>query len=97
MADAALKNPDGLIKDILFPVVDKSTLSALVKEFKNTGSSYNKKVYIIMRSSYASHYRRMVPEILNILEFRSNNNIHQPIIEALNIIKKYYNINTHFF
>ena len=50
-----------------------------------------------MRSSYASHYRRMVPEILNILEFRSNNNIHQPIIEALNIIKKYYNINTHFF
>ena len=97
IADAALNNPDGIIKNVLFPIVNENTLSALVKEFKNTDFSYHKRVYKVMRSSYASHYRRMVPEILNILKFRSNNNIHQPIIEALDIIKKYYNINTHFF
>ena len=97
MAEAALNNPDGLIKEILFPIVNETTLSALVKELKNTGYSYHKKVYTVMRSSYASHYRRMVPEILNILEFHSNNHVYQPIIEALGIIKKYYNINTHFF
>ena len=97
IADAALNNPDGIIKNVLFPIVNENTLSALVKEFKNTDFSYHKRVYKVMRSSYASHYRRMVPEILNILKFCSNNNTHKPIIEALDIIKKYYNTNTHFF
>lgn len=97
MADAALKNPDGIVKQVLFPVVSEKTLSDLVKEFKNTGSAYKQKVYTIMRASYASHYRRMVPEILDILQFRSNNEMHKPIIKALEIIRKYYNIGTHYF
>lgn len=95
MADAALSNPDGIIKQVLFPVVSENTLRALVKEFKNTGSAYRKKVYTVMRASYGSHYRRMVPELLNTLEFRSNNDVHQPIIKTLDIIKKYYSIGTH--
>lgn len=97
MADAALNNPDGIIKEVLFPVVSENTLKALVKEFKNTGSAYKQKVYTVMRASYSSHYRRMVPEILNTLDFRSNNDIHKPVIKALEIIKKYYNIGTHYF
>jgi TnpA family transposase len=97
MADAALNNPDGIVKQVLFPVVSEKTLSDLVKEFKNTGSAYKQKVYTVMRASYGNHYRRMVPEILNTLEFRSNNEIHQPIIKALEIIKKYYNVGTHYF
>lgn len=50
-----------------------------------------------MRSSYSTHYRRMVPKILDTLEFHSNNEIHKPIIKALEIIKKYYYIGTHYF
>ncbi|SHK42077.1 Tn3 family transposase [Tepidibacter formicigenes] len=97
MADAALNNPDGIVKEVLFPIVNENTLTSLVKEFKNTGSAYKKKVYTLMRLSYANHYRRMVPEILDILEFRSNNEVHKPIIKALEIIRKYYNIGTHYF
>lgn len=97
MADAALSNPDGIIKQVLFPVVSEKTLADLVKEFKNTGSAYKQKVYTIMRASYCNHYRRMVPGILSTLEFRSNNEIYQPIIRALEIIKNYYNIGTHYF
>lgn len=97
MADAALSNPDGIVRQVLFPVVNENILTALVKEFKNTGSAYRQKVYTIMRSSYSSHYRRMVPEILDTLEFRSNNEVHQPIIKALEIIKKYYKVGTHYF
>lgn len=97
IADAALNNPDGVIKQILFPIVSEKTLSALVKEFKNTGSAYKQKVYTIMRASYANHYRRMVPKILDTLKFRSNNDVHKPIVKALEIIKKYYDIGTHYF
>lgn len=33
MADTALNNPDGIIKKVLFPVVNETTLSNIVKEF----------------------------------------------------------------
>ena len=65
IADAALNNPDGIVKKVLFPVVSENTLTNIVKEFKNTGSSYKQKVYNVMRTSYGNHYRRMVPEILS--------------------------------
>lgn len=42
-----------------------------------------------MRSSYGNHYRQMLPFLLNLLEFRSNNGIHKPVIEALELLKKY--------
>lgn len=90
MADAALNNPEGIVKNVLFPVVSENTLTNLVKEFKNTGAAYREKVYTVMRASYNHHYRRMVPEILDIIEFKSNNDLYQPIIKALEIIKKYY-------
>lgn len=47
------------------------------------------KVYTVMRSSYGNHYRRMLPFLLNLLEFRSNNEIHKPVIEALELLEKY--------
>lgn len=97
MADAALNNPDGIVKNVLFPVVNENTLKALVKEFKNTGSQYRQKVYTVMRASYGTHYRRMVPEILDILEFCSNNDVHRPVIKALNLIKRYTEVTSHYF
>jgi hypothetical protein len=83
MADAVLNNPEGIIKDVLFPIVSETTLNSLVKEFKTTGSAYKQKVYTVMRSSYANHYRRMIPKILDIIEFRSNNDVHKPIYRSL--------------
>jgi len=97
VAEAAVNNPEGIVKQVLFPVVSENTLKALVKEFKSTGNQYRQRVYTVMRASYGSHYRRMVPELLNALSFRSNNEVHQPVIKALEIIKNYYHIGSHFF
>ena len=38
-----------------------------------------------LRSSYTGHYRRGLIGLLDTLEFRSNNDIHRPVIEALNL------------
>lgn len=43
----------------------------------------------MIRNSYKGHYRRMVPEILQRLEFCSNNERHRPIIQALDLLKRY--------
>lgn len=97
MAEKALDNPNGIVKDVIYPSVNEQTLKALVNEFKNTGSAYKQKVYTVMRSSYSNHYRRMVPEILNILKFNSNNDMHKPVIDALELLKKYSNTTFHYF
>jgi hypothetical protein len=43
----------------------------------------------MIRNSYKGHYRRMVPRVLQALNFHSNNERHQPIIQALSLVKRY--------
>jgi hypothetical protein len=86
LAETALAHPDGVIREVLFPVVDEQTLAALVKELKSTGPAYRQQVYTVMRASYSHHYRRVIPALLQALEFRSNNQLHQPVIRALDVI-----------
>ncbi|MBV8883348.1 MAG: Tn3 family transposase [Chroococcidiopsidaceae cyanobacterium CP_BM_RX_35] len=89
IAEVSLEHPDKLVKEIVYPVASKQTLENLVKEYKSTGSAFVQKVYVVMRASYLGHYRRMVPQLLTMLEFRSNNHMHQPVIQALELLKKY--------
>src|SRR5262249_40087594 len=88
LAEAAL-DPDGVIKEVLYPVVSEQKLRDLVKEFKSTGPAYRKQMQTVMRNSWRSHYRRLLPRLLNTLEFRSNNDVYRPIIRALVLLKKH--------
>ncbi|MEK4455931.1 MULTISPECIES: hypothetical protein [unclassified Paenibacillus] len=96
LAQSAVNNPDGIVQDVIFPIVNEQTLRDLVKEFKHTGPAYREKVHTIIRASYGSHYPRMVPEILGILDFRSNNEVHQPVILALELVKRYSDTGQHY-
>jgi hypothetical protein len=89
LAGAALEKPDGTVREVVFPVVGEQTLRDLVKESKATGPSYRTTLRTVIRNSYKGHYRRMVPKILQRLEFRSNNDHHRPIIHALDLLKRY--------
>ena len=91
LAGATLEQPDGIVRDVVFPVVGEQTLRDLVKEAKATGPSYRTTLRTVIRNSYKGHYRRMVPEILQRLEFCSNNERHRPIIQALDLLKRYAN------
>jgi hypothetical protein len=71
IAEASIARPDGAIRDVVFPVADKETLAAIIKEYKAEGS-YHKRIHAVLRSSYANHYRRMLPSLLAVLDFRSN-------------------------
>lgn len=89
LAEAVVEQPDGVVRDVVFSVITEQTLRDLVKEYKATGSAYQQKVQTVMRASYSRHYRRMVPVILKHLEFCSNNEVHRPVIKALEVLKKY--------
>ncbi|MGB7522262.1 MAG: Tn3 family transposase [Spirulinaceae cyanobacterium] len=97
LAKAAVSNPEGVVQDVIYPVVGKRTLENLVREFQSTGFAYKEKVHTVMRSSYSHHYRRMLPTLLNLLEFRSNNKIHQPVIKALELLNNYLGSHRKYF
>ena len=67
LAESAVNNPDGIIKDVIFPVVDEHTLRDLIKELNYMGPAYRKRIHTVMRASYGNHYRWMIPEMLGIL------------------------------
>lgn len=83
LAEAAMNNPDGTIRDVLFPVVGEDTMVRLVQEYQANSPIYTERVEIHVRNSYKRHYRRMVPALLKALAFQSGNAHHRPIIEAL--------------
>ena len=87
MAEAALEQPEGVVREVLYPVVSEQTLSDLVKEYRSNGPTYRRHVYTILRASYSGHYRRMLPPLLDALDFRANTATHRPIITALALIK----------
>lgn len=89
LAQTAISNPDGVIKEVVFPIVTEETLQAIIREYKLTGAGYKEQVYMLIRASYSRHYRRILAPILKTLCFRSNNTEHQPVLEALQILKKH--------
>lgn len=89
IAGASIDKPDGTVREVVFPVVGEQTLRDLVKEGRATGPAYRTTLRTVIRNSYKGHYRRMVPELLEKLEFRSNNEHHRPVIQALDLLRRY--------
>lgn len=87
LAEAAVGQPDGLVKEVVYPVVPQKTLKELVDEFKAMGFDFEREIQETMRSSYGHHYRRMLMPVLDALRFQSNNTVHRPVIEALAILQ----------
>lgn len=46
----------------------------------------------MLRGSYSHHYRRLLPDLLAALEFRCNNTEHRPVMEAIELLRRYKDI-----
>jgi TnpA family transposase len=86
MAKAAVDAPKGIVEEVIFPAVPEKWLFALIQEVEKA-SGYQGKIRSSLQRSYRFHYRRMVPELLNTLEFRSTNARHQPVMQAMEVLK----------
>jgi TnpA family transposase len=89
IAEAAVGHPDEPVREVVFPVASEKLLREVIKEYKAKSPAFRKQVHLIMRASYSHHYRRMVPELLEILDFHSNNELYRPVIRALQLVKDY--------
>jgi hypothetical protein len=88
VAQVSIARPNGVVSEVIYPVADEETLQQIVAEYRAEGS-YEQQIQLNTRQSYARHYRRMAPPLLKTLSFRSNNEVHRPLIRALSLIEKY--------
>ena len=88
IATAALDHPEGRIADVIFPIAGAAKLQAVIEEHRRKGT-LDTRIQQVMRGSYAGHYRRMLPPLLEALQFRSNNTMWHPILTALDLIVRF--------
>ncbi|PRP68684.1 DDE transposase [Chromobacterium amazonense] len=87
LAEATVNQPEGVVKEVIYPVVAQKTLQEIIAEFQALGLDFEREVQETIRASYSNHYRRMLSPVLDTLEFRSNNALHRPVIDALAILQ----------
>ncbi len=97
LAAASLARPDDTVRAVVFPVVDEQTLRDLVAEGEATGPMYRHHLQAVIRGSYRSHYRRMLPVVLGALTFRSNNQEHRPVLDALALVHRHLDSKLHCY
>jgi hypothetical protein len=90
IASAAAERPQGIVEDVVYPAAGGlEVILDLVREFESKGPTYRQARQRSFKASYANHYRAGLIQILEALEFRSNNTVHRPVLEALELIKRY--------
>jgi len=96
IAKASVEAPQGVVAEVIFPEAPEKWLQALILEVEGA-AGYTGKVKKALQSSYRFHYRRMLPELLNNLEFRCTNTQYQPLMQALVLVKSQLEIKKPFF
>lgn len=97
IAEAALGEPEGVVRDVIYPVAGQQTIEELVKEFHANGPEYKTRIHRTVYASYATHYRRMLPHILAALDFQSNNAVHQPVLRAVDVVRAHQNSKARYY
>jgi TnpA family transposase len=96
LAKAAKERPDGIVKEVIYPVVSEQALDAVIAEAE-ADAGYARRVKLVTRSSYSHHYRRIVPTLLEELTFQCTTLRHQPVMGALALLQRYRGSKTTVF
>ena len=89
IALAALTEPEGLIKEVIYPIADEARLEKVVDALDTGGETFQERLRTRLRSAYQHYYARMLPLILKTLEFRSGSEAMKPLLEAVELLKSY--------
>lgn len=67
-------------------------LVQLVRKIDTRAEKRVEKVRTVLRGSYSHHYRRLLPDLPAALEFRCNNTEHRPVMDAVELLARYKDI-----
>jgi TnpA family transposase len=96
MVCAALARPDESVREVVYPVVPggEKTLRNLVRELMASNRVIRERVRYQLRGSYTHYYRRMLGPVLAALTFRCNNTHYRPMMNAIDLLGRYAEVET---
>lgn len=89
IALAALAEPEGTVKEVIYPVVNEAQLETVVDTLGESSGTFRERFQTKLRSAYTHYYRRLLPLILNALDLRSDSSNLKPLMAAIDLLKKY--------
>ena len=89
IALASLAEPEGLVKDVIYPIAGEEQLEQLINHLDEDEGSVRERLHKRFRFAYSYHYRRLLPQVLKALEFHSESPQMKPLMEALELLKTY--------
>ena len=89
IALAALEEPEGLVKDVIYPIAGEEQLEQLINRLGKDEGSFRERLHKRFRFAYSYHYRRMLPLVLKTLEFHAQSPQMKPLMEALELLETY--------
>ena len=89
IALVSLAEPEGLVKDVIYPVAGEEKLETLIDTLGNDNSTFRERLMKKLKSAYTHHYRPMLPLILKALDFQSESPHLKPLLAALELLKNY--------
>jgi TnpA family transposase len=96
ITEAVVEQPDGVIREVIFPQVKEETFCRLRAEFRSSGSHLRLLRQTLMQRKFMRHYRRLLPALLENFHFRSENRF-QPLIAALAAIRRHFHAHQPYF
>lgn len=97
LAMISLEKPKGIIEEEIYPEVEQTTLSNIVKERNSKGKWYEHQVHKKMHSMYSHAHRKKLLTLLDAFEFKTNIHDSKPLLEAIKIIKENSNSSSRFY
>jgi len=85
----AAEQPNETIENAIYPEVSQGVLLDLATELDHKGRYYTYKVHEKMCSSYSHYQRRVLIPILEKLDFVATNHRYEPLLRAIEFIKKH--------
>lgn len=93
---AVLENPDETAGDVVFSLINQKDAEALIEKQKSR-NKWAIDVFNEMHGSWRTHYRPMLKNLLETVEFGSTVTKYRPIIEALDWISANYDRRTRVY
>lgn len=98
LASTSANNPDGVIKDLIYPKVSQEKLRNLAEELRcSKGKWYQDQVHTKMRSLYSHAHRQVLLPLLEAFEFQTNTALGKELLQGIEAIKRNKNCGGEFY
>ena len=82
VAEVSLESPEEPVREVIYPVMGgEAGLPTCCASTGRAAAERDKRR--VFKSSYTNHYRIGLIKLLQVLEFRSNNTEHRPVLDGL--------------